>query len=186
MARILIAYGTRQGQTTRIVDEMTLALESAGHDVDVHNLKRSRPDAPGSYGGVIVAASVHAGKYEYEVRHWVRTHVAELDAGPNAFVSVSLSAVNHDAQSVAEMDSVVQRFRDDTGWDPDCVVRCAGALVYSKYNWLLKRVMRNIVCKQEHGQFTDMTRDYDFTDFAEVRRFARTFGDAVRRARLSA
>jgi len=46
--------------------------------------------------------------------------------------------------------------------------------------------MRNIVCKQEHGQFTDMTRDYDFTDFAEVRRFARTFGDAVRRARLSA
>jgi menaquinone-dependent protoporphyrinogen oxidase len=180
MARILIAYRTRQGQTARIVDEMTLALEAAGHDVDVHNLKESRPGTLGAYDGTIVAASVHAGGYEHEVRHWVRAHLAEVDARPNAFVSVSLSAANHDAESIAEMDAVIRKFCDNTGWEPGRVVRFAGALVYSKYNWLMKRLMRRIVRKQESGRYTDMTRDYEFTDFDEVRDFARDFGDAVR------
>src|SRR5690242_6896743 len=142
MTRILVAYGTRHGQTKRIVDEMTLALEAAGHSVDDCNLKRAEPDPLLAYDAVLVAASVHAGGYEREVRRWVREHVGEIDAIPNAFVSVSLSAANDDAQSVAEMDAVVQKFRDSTGWHPDRVVRYAGALVYSKYNWLLKRIMR--------------------------------------------
>jgi menaquinone-dependent protoporphyrinogen oxidase len=51
--------------------------------------------------------------------------------------------------------------------------------VYSKYNWLLKRVMRRIVRKKESGRYTDMSRDYEFTDFGEVRAFARDFGAAV-------
>jgi menaquinone-dependent protoporphyrinogen oxidase len=179
MTRILIAYGTRQGQTARIVDEMTLVLEAAGHDVDVHNLKESRP-ALAPYDATIVAASVHAGSYEHEVRHWVHSHVAELEARPNAFVSVSMSAANHDDASIAEMDAVVQKFCDNTGWEPGRVVRFAGALVYSRYNWLLKRIMRNIVRKQQDGMYTDMTRDYELTDFDEVRKFARDFAEAVR------
>jgi menaquinone-dependent protoporphyrinogen oxidase len=180
MARILIAYGTRHGQTARIVDEMTLVLEAAGHDVDVHNLEESRPGSLGAYDGTIVAASVHAGGYEHEVRHWVRSNIAELEARPNAFVSVSLSAANHDAASIAEMDAVVRKFCDNTGWEPGRVVRFAGALVYSRYNWFLKRIMRSIVRKQEHGMYTDMTQDYVLTDFDEVRTFAREFGEAVR------
>jgi menaquinone-dependent protoporphyrinogen oxidase len=180
MARILIAYGTREGQTARIVDEITLALEAGGHDVDVRNLKQSRPETLGAYDGAIVAASVHIGAYENEVRHWVRDHVSELDARPNAFVSVSLSAANHDAESIAGMDAVIQKFRDNTGWEPGRVVRFAGALLYSKYNWLVKRILRRIVRGQENGRYTDMTRDYVLTDFGEVRDFSREFGEAVR------
>jgi menaquinone-dependent protoporphyrinogen oxidase len=180
MARILIAYGTRHGQTKRIVDEMTLTLEAGGHDVEVHDLRASPPEKVDAYGAVLVAASVHAGGYEHEVRRWVRAHLDEIDTVPNAFVSVSLSAANHDAQSIAEMDAVVDRFRTNTGWEPDRVVRFAGALRYSKYNWFLKRVMRSIVRKQEHGKYTDMSRDYDFTDFEQVRTFAHGFGHAVR------
>src|SRR5262249_24702488 len=87
---------------------------------------------------------------------------------------------NDDAASIAEMDAVVRKFSDSTGWEPGRVVRFAGALVYSRYNWLLKRIMRSIVRKKENGRYTDMTRDYVFTDFDEVRKFAREFGDAVR------
>jgi menaquinone-dependent protoporphyrinogen oxidase len=180
MARIVIVYGTRQGQTARIVDEISATLEAAGHDVDVYNLKDSRPGVLGGYDAAMVAASVHAGGYEHEVRHWVRTHRTELEARPNAFVSVSLSAANGDPASIAEMDAVVDKFREKTGWDPDRTARFAGALVYSKYNWLMKRVMRSIVRKQEKGKYTDMTRDYDFTDMVQVRTFARDFGDALR------
>jgi menaquinone-dependent protoporphyrinogen oxidase len=154
-------------------------VEAGGHDVDVHNLRETQPEHTDDYDSVLVAASVHAGGYEREVRRWVRAHLDEIDAVPNAFVSVSLSAANHDAKSVTEMDAIVERFRKNTGWDPDRVVRLAGALVYSKYNWLLKRVMRNIVRKQEHGKYTDMTRDYDFTDFEQVRTFAHGFGYAA-------
>jgi menaquinone-dependent protoporphyrinogen oxidase len=179
MARILIVYGTREEQTARIVDELTITLEAGGHDVDVHDLKQSHPRPVAAYDGVLVAASVHGGGYEYEVRHWVRAHVAELDVVPNAFVSVSLSAANDDAQRIAEMDAVVEKFRDATGWEPGRVVRFAGALVYSQYNWLMKRVMRHIVRKKENGRYTDMSRDYEFTDFGAVREFARDFGAAV-------
>jgi len=179
MTRILIVYGTRQGQTARIVNEMTLILEAGGHDVDVHNLKESRPETLGVYDATIVAASVHAGGYEHEVRDWVRLHAAEFEVRPNAFVSVSLSAANDDAASIAEMDAIIRRFCDSTGWEPGRVVRFAGALVYSEYNWLLKRIMRTIVRKKEHGRYTDMTRDYEFTDFEEVRNFARDFGGVV-------
>jgi menaquinone-dependent protoporphyrinogen oxidase len=180
MARIAIVYGTRQGQTARIVNSITATLEAAGNEVDAFNLKDSRADALDGYDAAIVAASVHVGSYEPEVRRWVHRHCAELAARPNAFVSVSLSAANSDAASIAEMDAVIDKFRAKTGWTPDRVIRFAGALVYSKYNWLVKRMMRNIVRKKENGQYTDMTRDYDLTNFAAVRDFAFDFGDALR------
>jgi menaquinone-dependent protoporphyrinogen oxidase len=172
MTRFLLVYGTREGQTARIADVIAADLRSAGDSVDVRNLRHGAPPTPDDYDAVIVGASVHARGYEREVRKWVRAHRAALDAKPNAFFSVSLSAANTDARSVAEMDAVVARFVRDTGWQPNIRQRFAGALVYSQYNWLLKRVMRRIVRKQSNGGYQDMTRDYDLTDYDEVHVFA--------------
>ena len=48
--------------------------------------------------------------------------------------------------------------------------RVAGALVYSRYGWFKARMLRRIVAK--NGGDTDMSRDYEYTDWAAIDRFA--------------
>jgi menaquinone-dependent protoporphyrinogen oxidase len=172
MKRFLLVYGTREGQTARIADLIATDLRNAGNIVDERNLRHGAPPSLADYDAVIVGGSVHVGGYEREVRRWVRANRAALDAVPNAFFSVSLSGANSDAMSVAEMDAVIERFVKTTGWRPNVEQRFAGALVYSEYNWFVKRMMRRIVRKESNGEYQDMTRDYDLTDYDAVHVFA--------------
>src|SRR5262249_12290110 len=101
---------------------------------------------------------------------------------PNAFFSVCLSSANHDPKSLAEVDGVIDSFVRHTDWQPRLIGRFPGADAYSQYNWLIKRVIRRIVRNETNGQYQDMSRDYDLTDYNEVTEFAKTFGDMVRTA----
>ncbi|MNC94612.1 Protoporphyrinogen IX dehydrogenase [menaquinone] [compost metagenome] len=49
----------------------------------------------------------------------------------------------------------------------------AGALPYSKYNWVKRWMMRRIVAKA--GGDTDTSRDYEYTDWNDLRAFAKEF-----------
>jgi len=182
MSRILLVYGTREGHTARIAEEIATTMRAEGHEVDVRDLQHTPAPSIDGYDAVLVGASVHARGYEHEVRHWVGARAGELARLPNGFFSVSLSAANHDAKSVAEMDEVIKHFSMKTGWWPQHVARFAGALVYSQYNWMMKRVMRWIVRHESDDDFSDMTRDYDLTDYAEVAAFAKSFADMARTA----
>ena len=46
----------------------------------------------------------------------------------------------------------------------------AGTLAYSKYSWPMKLIMRRIA--RQAGQETDMRRDYEYTDWAQVDAYA--------------
>ena len=60
-------------------------------------------------------------------------------------------------------------FVKDTGWQPARAMPVAGALVYSKYNFFVRFVMKRIARKA--GAPTDTSRDYEFTDWAALDRF---------------
>ena len=182
MTRILMVYGTRQGHTGHIAGRMATTMREAGHDVDEFNLARPPAPSPDGYGAVIVGASIHAGKYEPEVREWVSKNREAIDAVPTAFFSVSLAAANHDAESETEVRTELSEFTDETGWYPGWTAKFAGALVYSQYNWLMRRIMRHIVKKKAETDCTDMTHDYDFTDYAEVDAFAREIAHSLPRS----
>jgi menaquinone-dependent protoporphyrinogen oxidase len=49
----------------------------------------------------------------------------------------------------------------------------AGAVLYTQYPWLKKWMMKRIVGKAGGG--TDTTRDYEYTDWNDLRRFANEF-----------
>lgn len=53
-------------------------------------------------------------------------------------------------------------FLDETGWRPDRTFLVAGALAYSRYGFLKRRVMRWI--SRREGGDTDTSRDYEYTD----------------------
>jgi len=59
---------------------------------------------------------------------------------------------------------------DETAFSPDLVGTFAGALLYSRYGWLKRRIMRSIVRRE--GGDTDMTRDYEYTNWEAIDRFA--------------
>ena len=178
MARILVIYGTTDGQTAKIATALGRDLRSQGQVADVIHAGDAAP-GPSDYDGVIVAASVHAGGYQRDLRRWVRRHVADLSHTPNAFVSVCLGVLQHDPAVDRELAAIRERFVADTGWRPMTTKVVAGALPYTQYNWAKRLVLKRIV--QKAGGDTDTSRDYEYTDWDDLRAFASTFAATVQR-----
>ena len=173
MARILIVYGTTEGHTAKVAAAISETLQRNGAQVDVRAAGDPAP-APDGYDAVIVAASVHAGRYQKPVRRWARTHAQVLSHKPAAFVSVCLGVLQHDAKVQHDLQTIVDRFVASTGWRPSVVKFVAGALPYTKYGWLRRLVMKRIVAKA--GGDTDTHRDFEYTDWNDLRHFAAGFG----------
>jgi menaquinone-dependent protoporphyrinogen oxidase len=92
---------------------------------------------------------------------------------PTAMISVCLGIVQKDPKVWADLDGIVDRFVRQTGWQPSVVKIVAGALPYTRYGWLKRFVMRRITRKA--GMETDPTRDYEYTDWEDLRLFAAGF-----------
>ena len=171
--RLLVLYGTTDGQTRKVACELSLTLRSLQVDVDLVNAREQLDPRPEDYDAVIVAASVHAGGYQRAVRRWVKGHAAALAKRPAAFVSVCLGILEKNPKTDAALASIVQTFAKQTGWQPPIVKYVAGALLYTKYNWFLRRIMRRIAARA--GGATDISRDYEYTDWKDLQSFAREF-----------
>jgi menaquinone-dependent protoporphyrinogen oxidase len=107
----------------------------------------------------------------------VRAHADVLNQKPSAFVSVSLAVLQPEAKVQQELSAIVDRFLKKTGWRPSTTKHVAGALAYSQYNWLTRRAMVRIARKAGGG--TDTNRDYEYTDWADVRAFAGAFARSL-------
>ena len=64
---------------------------------------------------------------------------------------------------------MIDGFIKATGWRPARTLPVAGALLYTKYNFFIRFVMRRI--SRQAGGPTDTSRDYQFTDWAAIDRF---------------
>ena len=116
---------------------------------------------------------------------FAKRHRAALERISAAFISVTLSEAGAEdpAQPRAEREHAaadVQRMIDvfvtETGWRPERMLPVAGALVYSKYNFFIRFVMKRIARKA--GAPTDASRDYEFTDWPALDRFVERAGQA--------
>jgi menaquinone-dependent protoporphyrinogen oxidase len=172
MMDFLLIYGTTDGQTAKIANALANDLRSLGATVEVVDAASS-PPSPAGYRAVVVAASVHAGGYQSKVARWVGKYRDFLSVRPTAFVSVCLGVLQKDPAVDAELEKIMHRFLEKTGWTPTVRKIVAGALPYTKYGLLKRWMMRRIVRKA--GGDTDVTRDYEYTDWSDLSAFARTF-----------
>ncbi len=175
MARVLVLYGTTDGHTRKVAEALRQTwLSEEGFLVDVVDAQRAASYVtPEAYDGVIVAASVHSGGHQRAVKRWVRLHAEALNRTPSAFVSVCLGILETRPEARQAVHQIMQRFLQRSGWRPTVTKTIAGALPYTRYNWLKKWIMRRIVSKA--GGDTDTTRDYEYTDWDDLRVFAREF-----------
>jgi|1186.fasta_scaffold06459_1 menaquinone-dependent protoporphyrinogen oxidase len=167
-SRVLIVFHTSEGQTAKIVERVASVLRESGDIVDVSEVEGA--PVPDPYDGVVVGDSIHAVKHSRALIRYVEAHVATLNGKPSALFQVSLTSANPDAEHTETAHGLVEGLLRRTGFDPDIVGLFAGALVYTQYGWLKRHVMRAIV-KREGGDL-DMSRDYEYTDWTAVERFA--------------
>lgn len=171
MARILILYATRKGQTKKISARIAERLAARNHTVEVIDTDHpTRPLDVGRFDKVVVCAPIIAGGYPRSIARFVQVHRAELQRVASVFVSVGLAVASRTSDGRAQSLAVVEKFLQKTGFRPGQVELVAGALPYTKYDFLTRFVMRRIAAKE--GGETDTSRDYEYTDWAAVDRFA--------------
>ena len=170
MTRILIAYGTIEGQTAQIADHLAGVIRGRGLEVEALDLKQFKDVSVAGYDAVIIGGSVHMGKHQEDVVNFVRKNRVDLERLPSAFFSVSLAA-NGDLPNA---EAYVENFRQQTGWRPTKVGLFSGALLYRQYNFLKRYMMKRIV-RDKPGMPTDSSRDYVYTNWDQVKRFAEDF-----------
>jgi menaquinone-dependent protoporphyrinogen oxidase len=174
MSKILIAYGTTEGQTAKIADFIAEVVRGRGHAADAVNVKQFQPGLDG-YDAIIVGGSIHMGKHEDYVGDFVRRNRTALERQPSALFSVSLAAHG----DTANAEAYVARFEQETGWHAAQVGFFAGALLYSQYGFFKRQVMKKIVRDKPGNLSTDTSRDYVYTEWDEVRAFTERFLDRL-------
>ena len=187
MKAIGVFYATREGQTQRIAERVAANLRLRGLTVHVRNVQLLPATLNlDECAAVVLAASVHAGEHESEMVRFVKKHVVQLDQLPTAFLSVTLSeagaeridaSAQEHARFEADVNKMLDHFFDQTGWHPKHVKPVAGALLYTKYNFIVRFIMKRIAKKA--GAATDTSRDYEYTDWLSLNRFIDEFADEV-------
>lgn len=171
---ILIVFGTTEGHTAEIAQFAAERLREADHQVTV---EAAAADGAGirtnAYDAVILAASLHVGRYQAPLVEFARAQHEALAARPNAFISVSLSAAGENPGDWEGLEQCIARFEHETGWTPAAIHHAAGAIRYSHYDFFKRLAIKHIAARR--GQKTVTSRDYDLTDYDALKAFVLGF-----------
>lgn len=170
--KVLIIYGTTEGHTAHVCHFVESAIAAAGENVTICDASRQSPD-PAAYDICFVGASLHVGNYQASVIEYVRRHHDALNRMRTAFLSVSLSAAGENPHDWEGLEQCVARFTQSTSWHPTVVHHVAGAIRYSHYDFFKRLALKFIAHRR--GQGTVTSRDYDLTDYDELKQFALGF-----------
>jgi menaquinone-dependent protoporphyrinogen oxidase len=174
-----IFYATREGQTRKIAERIAHTLGTYGVEAHLYDVRDS--DGPidwARYGMVWVAGSVHAGHHEREIVRFAKRHREELVRRRAVFVSVTLSEAGAEdvhapaerrRQSALDARRMIDAFVQESGWKPTWSFPVAGALAYTRYNWLVRRIMARIA--RQYGASTDTSVDHEFTNWPLLDRY---------------
>lgn len=175
-ARVLVVYHSVEGQTERVAARIDEVLRD--EDVEVVLARAADAPSPDGFDGVVAGGSIHASNHSRQLTGYLRDHHEALNALPAALFQVSLTSADESPEKMAEAGQYVSSLLDATGFDPDIVARFAGALAYTRYGYLKRKLMVRIAGKD--GGDVDTSRDHDYTDWEAVEAFARDVAAYVR------
>lgn len=177
--RALEIIATHEGQTAAIAHRIAERMTEAGVPTDIYDVTKSSSDqiVIDSYDAVVVGTPLHFGHHDSHISGILNEHCDSLKEVPTAFFTVSLGIISDRDLNRTTVKELTEEFLDKHRFQPDMQTFFAGALKYSKYNWLIKRLMHWIVRKAS-GE-TSMDKDYEYTDWPSVDDFANRFAHLV-------
>lgn len=173
MAHVLILYSTTDGHTLAICRRVGEVVEQDGHRVTLKCLD----DEPGidiaPYDKVVVGARIRYGKHTPQVFDFARTHRQALDAKPNAFFTVNVVARKPE-KNTPQTNPYMLKFLKLSAWRPKELAVFAGRIVYARYSFWDRQIIRFIMWLTKGPTAPDT--DVDFTDWKKVEAFGRRIG----------
>jgi menaquinone-dependent protoporphyrinogen oxidase len=165
--KILVLYGTTEGQTRKVCAFVADKLRSNGDVVTL--VDAAAPPARidlRDYQAAILAASIHVGQYQSAVVDFARANHARLNQIPSAFVSVSLSTVDSDSEERASLATITENFKIYTGWTNAEIHHVAGAIRVSEYDFFRRWAMRLLAWEKKLKLVPG--EDLELTDWAAL------------------
>lgn len=172
--RIAIFYETSEGHTAQVAGRMKQRLEGEGHTVNVAQCRQASHADIEQADIVLIGGSIHAGKHHAKVVAFAEKHAQLLNAKPAAFFLVCLTAHSEKPEAPRTVANYLATFEKATGWKPKRSQAFAGALLYTQYG-IIKRKIMEAINRQEGGE-TDTSRDHVYTNWQAVEDWASEVG----------
>jgi menaquinone-dependent protoporphyrinogen oxidase len=183
MDKVLLVYGSGEGQTAKIARHIASLFREEGLEVDlIRGDEIIGAFSIKGYAGILVAASIHEGKHQKYIVKFVKDYLPELAGKPSAFISISVSAAAKVPKLKELANGYFDTFVKETGWKPQKYALVGGALQYTKYS-LFKKIMLRLVTRNSLGP-TNIRRDYEFTDWGQVEQFSKEVLESFKRVAI--
>jgi menaquinone-dependent protoporphyrinogen oxidase len=167
MQRALIIYASSNGQTREVAHRIADRLHERAFTVVVADTGQPlHLPSPVGFDLVIIGSRIQFGRHSSSVIAYLHQYRKELEATATAFFSVSMAAAN----GGDDPNGYLATMFESVGWRPPLTTAIGGALVYRKYNVLLRFIMKRIA--KAGGHATDTSRNHVYTDWARVTDFA--------------
>lgn len=170
--KFLQIYTSREGQTAKIMQHMADEWMALGHQVDTRHLTEQTGEMVdlAEFDWIILGGSIHYGKHEAFLGHFIQKHRVQLDKAQTLFISVNLTARKAE-KNRPETNPYLKKFLQRIQWQPTRAHVFAGALLYSRYRFWDKQIIRFIMWITKGN--TDTRKDIDYTNWEEVKQLAK-------------
>ncbi|MDR1648463.1 MAG: menaquinone-dependent protoporphyrinogen IX dehydrogenase [Zoogloeaceae bacterium] len=173
---LLLLYSSRFGHSRKIAETIAGEWRTAGLAVELAELTPDIRPEPARHSGLGLVMSVRYGHFARDAFRLARESGTWLQTAPTLLVTVSLTARKPEKRS-PETHLYTRKFLKKTGWQPTRVLVAAGALEYSRYNFVDRACIRLIMWLMK-GE-TDGVSTVDYTDWEAVRTAARDFAAGI-------
>lgn len=172
MAKALLLYSTREGQTKKILHFIEKRLSDYECDfIDLHSVESVDLN---QYDKVLIGASIRYGHLNKKLYKFIERNLNALIECKAAFFCVNLTARKEgQGKDTPEGSAYIKTFLKKSPWQPEMIGVFAGALYYPRYNWF-DRTMIKFIMNMTGGE-TDTTKEIEYTNWEKVTLFADKF-----------
>ncbi|MCK3657917.1 protoporphyrinogen oxidase [Pasteurellaceae bacterium Pebbles2] len=161
--KTLIIYSSYDGQTKKIAEFLAEKLTG---EIEVRSIfDEFSLDAD----RIIIGASIRYGHFNPHLYKFIEKHTALLNRTSSAFFGVNLTARKAN-KNTPETNLYVRKFLARIAWQPTLGAVFAGALLYSRYSFFDKMMIKFIM--KITGGETDTSKEIEYTDWQKVAEFA--------------
>lgn len=169
MSIIALIYSTHDGQTLKICQRMAQRMAQSGQETKLMSLAEADAINCSDYSQVIIGASIRYGHLNKALYQFINKHQAQLEQVKNGFFCVNLTARKPE-KNTPQTNAYMKKFLSLSPWQPNNLAVFAGALLYSRYGFFDKFMIR-LIMKITGGE-TDTSKDIEYTDWQRVDEFA--------------
>ncbi|PIJ50817.1 protoporphyrinogen oxidase [Erwinia sp. OLTSP20] len=169
--KTLIIFSSRDGQTHAISAAIASEIKHI-QPCDILNIMHASSIEWEQYDRILIGASIRYGHFHPALAKFVAANLTALRERVSGFFSVNLTARKPEKRS-PQTNAYTRKFLLSTPWAPDCCAVFAGALRYPRYSWY-DRIMIQFIMRMTGGE-TNASKEVEYTDWQQVRRFAQDF-----------